>query len=137
MRYLFRRVGDRAYPTDEAGLKFWKRLKEGDLFWADGGTQRSLRHHRLYWATCNFCAEHSDYTAKQVHTIFKARTGRFDLLKLADGQILHNYHSIAFAKMDEEQFSAFHDDVIRVICTDILPGVQRADVRRELMELIR
>ena len=86
---------------------------------------------------CHFCAEHSDYTPEQVSDIFKLRAGLTQFSKLADGTIIQHPGSISFAAMDQDEFDQFYDRVMDVVATDILPGVQRADVQRELMELIR
>lgn len=98
---------------------------------------RNIKLLRKYWALCHFCAEHSTlFTAEQVSNVFKMRTGHTSLSHLRDGTIVQHPGSISFAKCSEEEFQEMFNRVCDVVCTDILPGVTREDLRRELVSFL-
>ncbi len=132
MKLIFRKVADMAAPTDERGLKAWRKLKEGDLFWVETSRQRNLQHHRKFWAMCNFLAEHSSIeNAEHIAGLLKLRTGHCDVVETAQGTE-RIPRSISFASMDQRAFEEFYEACLRVIVTDIMPGVRREDLKREL-----
>lgn len=44
--------------------------------------------------------------------------------------------SVAFDRMDEAEFAAFCDRAVRIIVTELLPGLAEDDLRREIDEMI-
>lgn len=137
MKHVFRKNGPMACPTDERGLKAWRKLKDGDLLYVETGRQRSLRHHRLYWATMNFFAEHSRRTPEQIHTLMKDLTGRYDVVQRQDGSEVRCYHKTDFASMDEDAFQAYHEDMKRALWLEVMPNVPEGTMRKELEAFLK
>ena len=124
------------FPTTrEAADRLAK--QEGKELLCEIRRPRNLAHHRKFWSMCAFLAEHSSYTAEQVCDIFKLRTGLTTQSQLQDGTIVQHPGSISFAKLDQEGFEVFYERCLDVVAKEILPGVKRGDVERELMEYLR
>lgn len=125
------------YPTDRVSADAIAKLSGKDVE-CEVKQSRNLKHHQKYWCLVNLCAENTErFTAKRIHEIFKMRTGYATTYTLADGTKMVDYDSIAWAKMDQTAFEAFYERVLDVVAKDILPGVNRADLQRELMEYLK
>ena len=44
--------------------------------------------------------------------------------------------SISFAKMSQESFEQFYDAAVLYVLTEILPGVERADIEAQVLEIL-
>lgn len=62
-----------------------------------------------------------------VKNYLKEQTGRFDLVKMPDGSVVKQRHSVAFSAMSEEDFRAFWTDCLPVILEKLLGGVKSAE----------
>lgn len=124
-------------PFDETGRKIMGRLKTGDKVIVETKRQRNIRHHNLYWATIGFFAEHSDRTPRQVHALFRDLTGRYDRILKRDGSEIRDYHSTAWGNMDEDEFSAYHRELIDALWKEVMPGVPEGVMRKELEAFLR
>lgn len=62
-----------------------------------------------------------------VKNYLKEETGRFDLVKMPDGKVIKQRHSVAFSAMTEEEFRAFWSDCLPVILEKLLGGVKSSD----------
>ena len=76
--------------------------------------------------------------------VAEALRERGDRLSLAAAQIIENAHktritaaSISFAKMDNIAFEAFFSSTVDAIAANVIPGLDRDDLRRELMEFLQ
>jgi hypothetical protein len=96
---------------------------------------RNLRRLRLYWAVINRVAEnHPFYSlagSDPLHEYIKMRLGLVDCVVYHDGSTRLKPRSIALDAMQETEFKTFLDRALDVICTEILPGVDRDDLMRE------
>lgn len=128
--FLLGRAGG-LYPTGRLSADAVAKLSGKECV-CEVSRPRNLAHHRKLWALAALCADHSQFTAEQVVDIFKLRTGLTTQSQLADGTIVQHPGSISFAKMGQDEFEEWYERVLRVVATDILPGVTREDVAREL-----
>ena len=55
-------------------------------------------------------------------------------MTLRDGTEVRIPKSIAFHAMDQAEFEAFYERVIDVVVSEIIPGLSREDLKRELSE---
>ena len=124
------------YPTGRLSADAVSKLSGKEVL-AEVTRPRNLAHHRKFFAMCGFLAEHSDYSTEQIVDIFKLRAGLTIQSQLRDGTIVQHPGSIAFAKMDQTAFEAFYEECLNVVAKDILPGVARKDLERELLEFLK
>lgn len=52
------------------------------------------------------------------------------------GEVLLIPESISFANMDQDEFDAFWQRVVKVVCEEILPGVTEADIEAEILSCV-
>lgn len=95
---------------------------------------RNPARNRLYWSILHRVADnHSFYSLAGVdalHSYLKLKLGLVDCVVYHDGSTRLEPRSIAFDAMDETAFKTFLDRALDVICTKILPGVDRDDLLR-------
>lgn len=95
---------------------------------------RSGKRNRWFHACLSVVAEAlSDpaWTAEGLKMVLKLKTGLVDRYRI-NGEIVEVPRSTAFQSMTEDEFAGFCDRAVRVIVTEILPGVEREDLLREI-----
>lgn len=115
-----------------------RRLRVGDLVHADLTKPRNPKHHRLVFALLQKVLENMDglQTIEQLLTIIKIKLGRVDtLVDASSGKAYYVPQSIAFASMDQTEFSVLWRDLCRLVARDYFPGMDPDQVA-ELAELM-
>lgn len=115
-----------------------RRLRVGDLVHADLTKPRNPRHHRLVFALLQKVLENMDglQTIEQLLTIIKIKLGRVDtLVDASSGKAYYVPQSIAFASMDQTEFSVLWRDLCRLVARDYFPGMDPDQVA-ELAEMM-
>ena len=121
-----------------SGILRSRRLRVGDLVYADLTKPRNPRHHRLVFALLQRVLENQDglMTIEQLLQVVKIKLGRVDtLVDAASGKVYYVPQSIAFASMDQGEFSVFWTDLCRVVARDYFPGMSPDQVA-ELAEMM-
>jgi hypothetical protein len=123
-------------PEGEAAESIMSKIKLGDIVTVEVRKPRCLSHHRLYWALCQIVAANmeGDYDAEVVSDVIKVRAGHVTPVKTARGELFLP-KSISFSNMDQVAFRDFFDRALRVVVTDIIPGLN-SDVLRAEVEAI-
>lgn len=124
-------------PVDQAARDIVAKYKVNDLVTADVVKPRCLSHHRLYWALAQVVAENmpGDFSAEVVSDVIKLRSGHVTVVKTAKGEAFIP-KSISFAAMDQHEFNQFFDRALRVVVSDILPGVDSDALRSEVEQIV-
>lgn len=74
------------------------------------------------------------WTADSVKIALKIRCGLVDVYRMG-GREIEVPRSVAFDRMDGSEFSSFLSRAMDVICQEILPGIDRDDLGREIEEM--
>ncbi|MGI9345529.1 MAG: hypothetical protein ACR2PW_04610 [Gammaproteobacteria bacterium] len=127
------------FPVDSKGLEKMGRFADGVIVRILPPTQpRNIGHHRKYWALCQLIADNSQVeNAELVSDVLKVKTGHSHFVETKSGEGLTFPKSISFAAMDQGAFDDFWDSCVKYVVTELLPGVQRADLEREIEDMIR
>lgn len=115
-----------------------RRLRVGDLVHADLTKPRNPKHHRLVFALLQRVLDNQDglVTIEQLLTVVKIKTGRVEtIVDASSGKVFYVPQSIAFASMDQGEFSVFWTDLCRVVARDYFPGMS-VDQVAELAEMM-
>ncbi|MEL6316219.1 MAG: hypothetical protein AAFR16_01130 [Pseudomonadota bacterium] len=109
------------------------RLSQGATLRATLRMPRNSARNRWFHALLAVVADAlgDQWTPTTVKHWLKVKCGLCDLFEV-DGQILLVPRSTAFAAMDEIEFAAFCDRAVRVIVTELMPGMSSDDLRREV-----
>jgi len=76
-----------------------------------------------------------EMTQDDVSDYIKIGLGHFELVKYPDGSETKKPKSIAYGKLTEPEFASLLDRAINVVKTNLLPGVEDKDLRRELEDI--
>ena len=125
-------------PVSEAAQEFHRKTKLGDDCVLEGRRPRNLAHHAKFWALLTLVCQNQEHyqTVEEVCVAFKFAIGHTHKLKTAQG-IVEYPASISFAAMDQTEFEAFYDRAITFLVTDVIPGLDRADLEREVLEWLK
>ena len=131
-----KRLGGSLEPVDDIGRESLAKIAAGDLVRADVKRPRNLAHHRKYWALISMIyANQTRYRSpEELNDAIKVHVGHCTLMTLRDGTEVRIPKSIAFHAMDQAEFEAFYERVIDVVVSEIIPGLSREDLKRELSE---
>lgn len=128
---------DALMPIDSAGAKLLAKIPLGDKVAIKLVRDRSTPQQKLYWAILQHIAESSQWeTAERLHVALKIRLGYFDLMQLPSGKAVPIPHSTAFDKMSHDEFTDYFDKAIRLICTEVVPGMDSARLIAEVQGMI-
>lgn len=130
------------FPVDSEGQELINKLRNDRDIGADIVQRRNPRHHRLFFALCQFVKEHSvtfeDAAIDEIKDAVKLACGL--VTRYVDSDTAKTYFvlkSISFAAMDQTEFNVFFQTACDVIAKRWLPeGTLAEDVRRELILMV-
>lgn len=98
-------------------------------------SQRSLAHHRKFFALLSIVADQQGWTTDQCLEWTKLAAGHADAIHDRNGDVTFIPRSISFAKMDQKAFEEFFDRALNAIVERLLPeGTPRHSVVEEIEE---
>jgi hypothetical protein len=125
-------------PADEEAEKVLRGIKMGECVTVSVKRPRNLQHHRKFYALMNLILQNQDHykSVDEIVAAFKFATGHVDSIKTKRG-IIQIPRSIAFANMGQMEFSAFYDMAVDFVLAEVIPGLGRAELEREILEMVR
>ena len=135
---MHKTMGGSLAPVDDAGRATVAKLGKGEIVAITMRRPRNIGHHRKLFALLSLIHENqSRYpTVEDLLDAIKVHIGHCTTLKLKDGREVYVPKSISFANMDQSAFEQFWDRIVDVVTTQIIPGLSRVDLERELMDLV-
>lgn len=96
--------------------------------------KRNANRHRYYWALLGTIVDNQTHykTTQQLHIWLKLRMGVIEEIIAHDGVIHIIPGSTAFDKMTEPEFAKFLTAAIDVLTTEVIPGLDRAELVSEI-----
>lgn len=138
MEILLRRdFGPVLRPCDEAGETALKRVGQGKIVTVNVKQPRNPQHHRLFWALMSKVYENQSHfkSVEQLVSAVKIATGHTETVVLKRGTY-EIPKSISFAAMDQGEFDIFYDRAVEFVCTEVIPGLGRAELEAEIREMV-
>lgn len=140
MKAFFRKGLDSLAPLDEDAQALLAKIKYREVVEIDIKRGRNARHSAKYWVMIGKVWANQDaYEMKHdVSDAFLIATNRFRWGNcIVDGQTYRRPipDSISFAKMDQDEFSKFYDEAMNFLCEKVIPGLDKADLQNELLEM--
>lgn len=125
-------------PSDAQAIAALEDASDGEQLRAVLTRPRRLKHHRLAFALLQivFDAQDEYATFDGFLDAIKIATGHFEEIRGLDGKLYTRPKSIAFASMDQSQFSMFFNKMMDVILTRILPHTNRTDLEDQVFHMI-
>lgn len=125
-------------PASQEAEEVLTKIKRGDLVMVEVKRSRNLKHHQKF-----FVLMHLVFDNQEKYEVFedfldavKCATGHRTILSVTESRIIMQPKSIAFSKMDQDQFNAFYNNVIDLVCRKIIPGMDREELIAQVEELI-
>lgn len=134
--------GEALMAADQDAVNALKAIPQGAHLTVKVSVPRNIRQHRLLFALL-----HIVFEAQPEPRRFPTIESLLDAIKLATGHVreVRDLHgrthivpdSIGFGRMDQVAFQQWFDAAKNVILDKILPGVQKSDLERQVMDLLR
>lgn len=135
-------------PSDAESEAVLKRIPIGTTFEADVVTRksRSTSWNRRYWLLMSMLASNLDHVevepglilpirdSESAHVAMKYATGLYDQYVL-EGGVVRVIKSIAFDRMDADEWAAYWPRVLDAVHEKFLPGVEIPEMQNELARL--
>ena len=99
---------------------------------------RSVPHLRLYFAVLKLVAANMETTVtpEALHEWVKVKCGVSVMIPLRSGAVDVVPGSIAFDKMDQDQFNRFFDSAMGLIVEHLIPGLSRRALEAEARAML-
>ncbi len=148
MKVWFIRTLTGCKPDDEASAAVIAKFPVGTSFEADVVTRksRSGAWHRRYWVLMSMLASNLDSVevepglvlpirdSESAHVAMKFSTGLYDQYVL-EGGVVRIVKSIAFERMDADEWAAYWPRVLDAVHEKFLPGVVISEMENEIARL--
>ena len=138
-KLVFRKHLGSLRPADEQSEGYLRKIANDDLVMAEIKKPRNIGHHCKMFALLNVVCQNIEHP-KDPHVLLK-------YIQQVTGlhcEIIHSTihgaqkipKSIAFYNMDQLEFEPFYNAVVDFIIVHVLPGVGRAELEAEVLELV-
>ena len=96
--------------------------------------RRSIRQHGLLFALIGIAQDSYDgpLGTDAVLDVLKLRTGHVRVTQLKSGEMIMAPKSIAFDRMDQDDFNDWFPKAVTVLCRDFCPGLEEHIAMREI-----
>lgn len=123
-------------PIDETGRDSLARIAHDTILSVEVKRPRNIQHFRKFWALVSLIyANQTRYRSpEELVDAIKVLAGHCFPVRLRNGTEVRIPKSIAFHAMSQDEFEKFYDRVVDIVVTEIIPGLNREDLKRELME---
>jgi len=135
MKAIFRKYLNRLVPHGTGAEELLREWKDGDLMTVDVRKPRNLAHHAKFFALLQLIHENQDHykSVDEILTVFKFHVGHTERIKTRHG-IIEIPLSISFAKMDQTAFDGFYSKALDFVVSEVIPGLEKESLERELLE---
>ena len=135
--WLIRKM-DALVPANEQTLDALRKMKPGQWYRADIRLPRNVKHHRKYFALLGVVFPHQTMwpTFRKFRQKLEEALGHGEYHTNGRGERYFENESISFANMDQEEFEQLYERAVELILTRILPNVGRADLDRQVEEIM-
>lgn len=130
-------------PSDQQSQGYFHgTLRKGDIVAATIRRPRNVKHHRKLFALLSLVWENTSLqdrfpTKDNLLDALKHELGYVETFATVNGDILFKPKSIAFESMAQDKFEEFYDAAVEIIVTQLVPGLNRRDLERQVEEMIR
>lgn len=114
----------------------------GDIVVADVRRPRNPKHNAKFWVLMQTVWESTEAqdryaSPRALAKAIELALGYFDTIKLPDGTVGFAIHSLNFESMSQDEFSEFYRQAVDVIVEQIVPGLNREDLERRVLEMVK
>lgn len=137
---LLRVEHQRLVPVTAGDAELIDTLRNGKEYVAKltNAAKRSVLQNRFYWGLLGKVIENQDhYTSSEgLHFWLKIKLGYVQEIQFHDGKMITRVASTSFERMDADDFKKYLDAAIAVVCEEIIPGMDRQSLVREIEKML-
>jgi hypothetical protein len=135
--YMRRQLGA-LRPSDPASAEVLERLPADEDVRVEVFRPRNVKLHRKFFALLQVVYPHQNLypTFDTFRAAIEVALGYGDSVKVGKGRTIIVPKSISFAKLDQAGFEQLYERAVDLITTRILPAVHRADLEREVADIL-
>ena len=117
MLLSLKRVQTGLIPCDDESTSIVSKIRIGDEITVDFKPKRNHKNHRRFFSMLQGVVRNSDHykSTDNLLDVIKLKKGYFEIVVSHDGKQHYIPKSIAFDKMDEEEFKEFFSSAIDII----------------------
>ena len=119
--------------SDAGSQDIISELPAGVVFKIQITQPRNVKFHRKFFALLKIILDNQSHFQNLDELLYavKIRLGYSVPVQLK-GMVGHMPKSISFSKMDEQAFSEFYERTLDFLITDVIPGLNKEDLEKEL-----
>ena len=126
-------------PDNSEAAELINKIKLNDVVLVEIRKPRNLAHHRKFFAMLQVVLSNTEKYSNLDDLLedFKIAIGEFDWVeRQVNGKVYEvpKGRSISFARMKQDDFDIFYDRAINSVITDVIPGLDRVELEKELLE---
>lgn len=115
-------------PANTKAEEFWEKIKMEETVEMKPSRPRNIGFHKKYFVLLRVVADAGGIDIDDLLFTVKVGLGHYDLVTMPGGSRYPKERSIAFHKMDADEFEKFYQRTITLIIEKILPGTDRQDL---------
>ena len=125
-------------PDDEMAESIMQTIKAGEAVKIKVTRSRSLPHLRLYWKLMQIVWENQEIfqNKEDMEEDCRIAIGHCKEVPTRDGGVRIKALPINFNAMDQAEFNIFFNKAVNFLCSEIIPGLDSEDLKRETYELL-
>ena len=137
MKALFQKDAGCLRPFGDEAEAMLQKWKIGSVVSVEVKQPRNPDHHKKFFALLNLIYSNQEHykSTDEILDAFKFAVGHTKKIKTRRG-VIEVPLSISFSAMSQDEFAAFYDKAVDFVCTEVIPGLQREDLAKELMEFV-
>lgn len=137
MKAYFRKHLSSLVPSEEKAEEMLSKIKHGDYVLVEVKRQRNPFHHRKFFALLNLVFKNQEHyqSVDDLLDVFKLRVGHAKVIETRDG-VERVPKSISFGSMSQDEFEPFYEKCVDFLIAEVIPGLDRAELEREVMEML-
>ncbi len=145
--YLCKDKLGRLTPDGAQSEEWLRGLPVGQILSCEMKRPRNYEHHKKFFAMLNLILENQSHyqNIDDLLLAFKHAIGHGHWIGMRESRgnkhreqwiikQVFQPHSISFAAMDQGAFDIFYRKAIDFVCEHVIPGLDKADLERELLE---
>jgi hypothetical protein len=129
-------------PTDDDARKYHRKGKPGDIYYVEVKKYKDQRNAKLlqkYWVMLQVIVDNQEnYRTKEDlhHDIKWALDITVVKQNMLTGEMIKEVGSVAFDKMENDDFNKFYSDAITLIVERVLIGTDPEELENHVMEIL-
>lgn len=137
MKGIFYSKGAALFPDGDDADKIMRGMTDGEVCELEIKKPGNITLLRKYWKLCEYIAQSCPgvETSKQVDHILKLKTGNVEVFQVGD-VVYQMPGSIAFAKMESDEFGDYYRRCIKVIVSVFLPHSTEQALTEEIERMV-